>query len=368
MQIPLVDLKVQYNFLKKDIDAAIQSVIERTNFIRGDDVKEFDNNFARFYGVKNCVGVANGTDALYIAMKMLGVGSGDEVITVANSWISTSESIVQTGANPVFVDIDEYSNIDVSKIEEKITEKTIALIPVHLYGQPADMKAIAKIAEKHKLYLIEDCAQAHFAEFDGQKVGTFGDVGTFSFYPGKNLGAYGDAGAIITNDDELANKMRMFANHGALKKHTHLIDGINSRLDTIQAAILNVKLPYIFQWNQMRAKNAWYYNDILRGVGDIIIPPVRKNVKHIFHVYSIRTKHRDALKSHLNKNGIETAIHYPTALPFMDVYSQYNYKAEDFPTAYKFQSEILSLPIYPELKIEMMDYIADVIKQFFNNL
>jgi len=366
MNVPFVDLNIQYKLLKKDIDSAIQSVIDKTNFIKGEEVEEFENNFAKKYGVKHCIGVANGTDALYIAMKVLGIGDGDEVITVSNSWISTSESIVQTGAKPVFVDIDEFSTIDLSKIEEKITENTIAIIPVHLYGQPADMKAIVEIAEKYKLYVIEDCAQAHFAEFDGQKVGTFGDIATFSFYPGKNLGAYGDAGAIITNDDELATKMRMFANHGALKKHVHLIDGINSRLDTIQAAILNVKLPYIFQWNQMRLKNARYYDDILDGIGDIIIPPVRKNVTHIYHIYSIRTKHRDALMKYLNEHGVGTAIHYPVALPFMETYSNLNHKPEDFPRAAKFQHEILSLPMYPELKMEMMDYVAATIKQFFN--
>ncbi len=366
MNVPFVDLNIQYKLLKKDIDSAIQSVIDKTNFIKGDEVEEFENNFAKKYGVKHCIGVANGTDALYIAMKMLGIGVGDEVITVANSWISTSESIVQTGAKPVFVDIDEFSTIDVSKIEDKITENTIAIIPVHLYGQPADMKAIMEIAEKHKLYLIEDCAQAHFAEFDGQKVGTFGDVATFSFYPGKNLGAYGDAGAIITNNDDLANKMRMYANHGALKKHLHLIDGINSRLDTIQAAILNVKLPYIYQWNQMRLKNARYYDDILDGISDIIIPPVRKNVTHIYHIYSIRTKYRDALMKYLNEHGIGTAIHYPVALPFMETYSNLNHKIQDFPRAAKFQHEILSLPMYPELKMEMMDCVAATIKQFFN--
>ncbi|MFN8259057.1 MAG: DegT/DnrJ/EryC1/StrS family aminotransferase [Bacteroidales bacterium] len=365
MKIPFVDLNIQYKLLKKDIDAAIQSVIDRTAFIKGEEVEEFEKSFAKLYGVKHCIGVANGTDALYIAMKMLGVGPGDEVITVSNSWISTSETIVQTGAKPVFVDIDEYSTIDVTKIEEKINENTIAIIPVHLYGQPADMKAIKAIAEKYQLYLIEDCAQSHFAEFEGKKTGTFGDVATFSFYPGKNLGAYGDAGAIITNDDELANKMRMYANHGALKKHVHITDGINSRLDTIQAAILKVKLPYIFQWNEMRLKNARYYDDTLEGVGDIITPAVRKNVTPIYHVYSIRTRHRDDLMNFLTENGIGTAIHYPVALPFMETYNWLNHKPEEFPRAYQFQHEILSLPMYPELKIEMMNYVAEVIKLFF---
>jgi len=368
MKVPFVDLNIQYRLLKKDIDAAIQSVIDRAAFINGEEVDAFEKSFAKHYGVNHCVSVANGTDALFIAMKMLGIGPGDEVITTAISWVSTSEAIILTGAKPVFVDINEFSNIDVTKIEAKITENTIAILPVHLYGQPSDMKAIADIAEKHKLYLIEDCAQAHFAEFEGQKVGTFGDAGTFSFSPGKNLGAYGDAGAIITNDDDLANKIRVFANHGSQKKHVHLINGINSRMDTIQASILKVKLPYIFQWNEMRLKNARYFDDILEGIGDIILPPVRENVTHIYHIYSIRTKHRDALIKHLTENGVETDIHYPVALPFMEINSNMIYKLEEFPRAVKFQHENLSLPIYPELKIEMMNYIADVLKQFFDKV
>jgi dTDP-4-amino-4,6-dideoxygalactose transaminase len=367
MNIPFVDLRTQYNLLKKEIDGAIQSVIERSAFIRGEEVQEFEQNFADMYQVKHCIGVANGTDALYIAMKMLGIGPGDEVITVANSWISTSETIVQTGAKPIFVDIDEYSTIDSSKIEELITENTIAIIPVHLYGQAADIKTIAEIAARHNLYLIEDCAQSHFTTFNEQKVGTFGDIATFSFYPGKNLGAYGDAGAIITNDDDLASKMRMYANHGALEKHHHIMEGINSRLDTLQAAILKVKLPYIIQWNEMRRKNAKIYDDLLEEVGDIICPMVRENTEHIFHVYCIRTNHRNDLMKYLNENGIGTAIHYPVALPFMEAYSFLNHKLTDFPRAAKFQDQILSLPMYPELKIEMIVYIVDKIKTFFKN-
>ena len=368
MKIPFVDLKIQYNILKKEIDSAIQNVIDRTAFIKGEEVKEFENKFAEMYGVKHCIGVANGTDAIYIALRMLGIGPGDEVITVSNSWISTAETIVQAGAKPVFVDIDDYSTIDVSKIEEKITEHTIAIIPVHLYGQPCDIKAIAKLADENNLYLIEDCAQAHFATFDGQKVGTFGDVGTFSFYPGKNLGAYGDAGAIITNDDDLALKMRMYANHGALVKHQHMIEGINSRLDTIQAAILKAKLPHILQWNEMRNKNAKIYDDMLEEVGDIICPPLRENVEHIYHVYCIRTQHRDALKKFLEENGIETAIHYPVPLPFMEAFGSLNHKTTDFPKSAEFQEQILSLPMYPELKIDMIIYVVDKIKEFFRTV
>jgi dTDP-4-amino-4,6-dideoxygalactose transaminase len=368
MNVPFVDLNAQYKLLKKEIDSAIQSVIDRTAFIKGEEVQEFEQNFASLYEVKHCIGVANGTDALYIAMKMLGIGPGDEVITVANSWISTAETIVQTGAKPVFVDIDDFSTIDCSKIEEKINENTIAIIPVHLYGQAADMKSITRIAEMNNLYLIEDCAQSHLTTFNGKKTGTFGDVATFSFYPGKNLGAYGDAGAISTDDDDLAIKMRMYSNHGAIVKHQHMMEGINSRLDTLQAAILKVKLPYLAQWNEMRRKNAKIYDDLLDDVGDIICPIVRENTDHIFHVYSIRTKQRDALMKYLNDSGIDTAIHYPVALPFMEAFAYLNNRPSDFPKAAAFQDQILSLPMYPELKIEMIQYVTDKIKSFFKSI
>lgn len=366
MKIPFVDLKTQYESLKAEMDAAMHSVIDRTAFIKGPEIKEFEEAYAKAYGVKHCIGVANGTDAIYIVLKMLGIGKGDEVITVANSWISTAETISQTGATPVFIDIDEFSTIDSSKIEAKITDKTKAVIPVHIYGQAADVKNIKQIAQKHNLYLIEDCAQSHFAELDGQKVGTFGDAATFSFYPGKNLGAYGDAGAIITNNDDLAEKFRMYANHGALQKHHHIMPGINSRLDTLQAAVLKVKLPHIQKWNSMRAENAAYYDKILKGIGDIVCPPKRADTKHVYHVYSIRTKKRDALMKQLKENNIGTAIHYPVPLAFMEAYKALGYKETDLPMVAKYQHEILSLPMYPELSEEMMDYVADIIRAFFS--
>lgn len=365
MKVPFVDLKTQYLTLKKEIDGAIQSVIDRTAFIKGPEVKTFEKAYAEKYGVKHCIALANGTDAIYAALRMMNIGPGDEVITVANSWISTSETIGQTGAVPVFVDIDEYSNIDVSKIEEKITDKTKAVIPVHLYGQPAEIKTIKAICDKHNLYLIEDCAQAHFAEYEGQYVGTFGDAATFSFYPGKNLGAYGDAGAVITNDDDLAEKIRMFVNHGALKKHSHKIEGINSRMDTIQAAILLQKLPHILDWNKSRAKNAELYNEKLADCTEIICPPVRKNVKHIYHIYAIRTQQRDALQKYLKEKGIATAIHYPEALPLMEAYKELGYTEADVPNAAKFRNETLSLPMYPELSEDMIEYTAKAIYDFF---
>ncbi len=367
MQIPFVNLKKQYFALKKDIDKTINKIITQSAFIGGEEVDIFEKNFAQKIGVKHCISVANGTDALFIALKTLNIKHNDEVITVANSWISTSETIGLTGATPVFIDIEEdFFNIDTSKIEEKITEKTKAIIPVHLYGQPANIEKIKQIAQKHNLYLIEDCAQAHFAKFNNKFVGTFGDIATFSFYPGKNLGAYGDAGAIVTNNDDYATKIKMFARHGALVKHQHIIEGINSRLDAIQAAVLNVKLPHIDDWNQKRQNNALYYNQLLKNCKKINIPKIRDKAKHIFHLYVIRTEKRDELQKYLKENGISTAIHYPTPLPLQKAYEYLNYTPQDIPVASKYSKQILSLPMFPELTKEEIEYIAKKIINFHN--
>lgn len=366
MKIPFVDLRAQYLAIKPGIDTAIQSVIDDTAFIRGKYVEKFEAEFARKYGVKHCISVANGTDALYITLKALGIGHGDEILTVANSWISTSEIITQAGARVVFADIEpDYYTIDASKIEDKITKKTKAIIPVHLYGQSAEIDTIKDICDDHDLYLIEDCAQAHFATCNGQKVGTFGIAGTFSFYPGKNLGAYGDAGAIITDDDILAEKMRMFANHGALQKHHHEIEGINSRMDGIQAAVLSVKLPYIDEWNEKRYQNALKYNQLLNDIKEIKIPPIRNNTSHVFHVYVIQTKNREGLQKHLQDQGISTAVHYPIALPFLKAYSYLGHSPQDFPVAYSNQGKILSLPMYPELSNDAIHWITGKIREFY---
>lgn len=367
MSIPLVDLKAQYQTIKPEINSAIQNVIDETAFIRGKYVEKFESEYAKKNGVRYCIGVANGTDAIFITLKMLGIGHGDEVITTASSWISTSETITLTGAKPVFVDIEsDYYSIDPSKIVEKITPKTKAIIPVHLYGQPADIIQIQKICEEHDLFLVEDCAQAHFAEYNGKKVGSFGIAGTFSFYPGKNLGAYGDAGAIITDDDSLAKKIRQFGNHGSLKKHDHVFEGINSRLDGIQAAILSVKLKYIDEWNKARFKNALNYTNILNEIEGISTPKIRKKASHIFHQYVIRTAQRDELAAYLRKNEIETGIHYPVALPFLKVYEYLKNKPADFPVADNYQNKILSLPMYPELTEENIYDITNTIYNFKN--
>jgi len=364
MKIPFVDLKAQYLSIKEDIDAAIQNVLDETAFIGGEIVKNFEKEFAEVYGAQNCISVANGTDALYISMKMLGIGPGDEVITTAHSWISTSETIIQTGATPVFVDIEEdYFTIDPKEIEKKISAKTKAIIPVHIYGQMCDMPRIMEIAEENGLYVIEDCAQAHFSEINSIRAGLHGTTGTFSFYPGKNLGAYGDAGAILTNDHDLAIKLKMYANHGALVKHQHEIDGINSRLDTLQAAILRVKLKHILKWTEKRQEKAALYNELLTNAA-VTIPKVRSNSRHSYHLYVIRSEQRDQLRTYLKDHGIPTVLHYPRILPLLKPYEHLGYSAEDFPVAYRYQQEICSIPIFPELTMEQAQYIAETINDF----
>ena len=366
MIVPFVDLKAQYISIKKEIDNAIFDIIDKTAFIGGASVYTFERNFEKKYGVKNCISVANGTDAIYITLKMLGLGRGDEVITVANSWISSSEAISQTGAKVKFADIDpETYTISPSSIREKLTENTKAILPVHLFGQSAHMSEIMTICTERNLFLVEDCAQAHFTEENGQRVGTFGEAGTFSFYPGKNLGAYGDAGCIITNNDELADRFRMFANHGALQKHHHKIEGVNSRLDGIQAAVLNIKLKYIDDWTTQRRLNAILYNTLLSDVNEIILPKERENTKHTYHLYVIRTSRRNELKEYLETRGISCAIHYPKILPNLEAYD-FMRDSSSYPIANQYESQILSLPLYPELSKNQIFYVSECIHDFFD--
>lgn len=366
MKVPFVDLKAQYQSIKTDMDVALQNVIENTSFIGGAGVKNFEANFGALLGVENVVSCANGTDSLYIIMKALGICHGDEVITVANSWISSSETIGQTGAKPVFVDIEPtYLSMDVTQLEQKITSKTKAVIAVHLHGQMADIAAIKNICDKHNLFLIEDCAQSHLSEANAQIAGTIGIAGSFSFYPGKNLGAYGDAGCIVTNDAVLATKCRMFANHGALKKHEHEIEGINSRLDGMQAAVLNVKLPHLKRWTAARQTNAAMYREALSDISQIKCIDEKPNTKHSYHLFIILSEERDELKAHLEAAGIETAIHYPTPLPLLNAYAAEGYTVADFPHAAAASKQMLSLPMYPELTAEQISYIANSIKAFY---
>ncbi|MBA4198257.1 MAG: erythromycin biosynthesis sensory transduction protein eryC1 [Chitinophaga sp.] len=367
MNVPFVDLKAQYQSIKPAIDTAIENVITETAFIGGKYVNQFEKDFQELYGVKHCISCANGTDSLYIIMKMLGISKGDEVITVANSWISSSETISQTGAIPVFIDIHkDYYSIDETLIEAKITANTKAIIPVHLQGQICAIDVIESICKKHNLFLIEDCAQSHLSEYNGIRAGLTGIAASFSFYPGKNLGAYGDAGCIITNDDALAEKCKMYARHGALIKHQHKIEGINSRLDGLQAAVLSAKLPHLIKWTKQRIAAAALYNEALNDIEEIVTPVVRPNSKHTYHLYVIRAKERDALAKHLKEVGIETAIHYPTPLPFMEAYQYLQHQPEDFPVSNQYKDEILSLPVFPEITQEQINYVAHQIKAFYS--
>jgi len=367
MNVPFNDLYAQYLYLKPEIDDAIARTIQNSAFVRGPMVELFEENFAKLMGVDHCVSCANGTDALYIAMHALCVKPGDEVIVPAHSWISTSETVTQAGGKVVFCDTRDIDfTIDVDAIEAKITDKTVGIIPVHLYGHPAQMDDVMRIAKKHNLWVIEDCAQAHLATYEGTKVGQFGDISTFSFYPGKNLGAMGDAGALITGDAQLARRAARFARHGGLMKGSHEIEGINSRLDGLQAAILNVKLPHLADWIEKRQNVSEAYLELLEGVGDLILPKIDPRASHVWHLFVIRTKQRDALKAHLANNNIQTVINYPVALPFLDAYAYQGNRAGDFPRAYEHQSEILSLPIFPEMTAEQIGYVVAKIRSFFD--
>lgn len=364
--IPFIDLSKQYISIKKEIDDAILNVISKNAYIQGPFVKSFEEDFAQKLGIKHCIGVASGTDALTITLKALNIGAGDEVITAANTFIATSEAISSNGAKVIFVDNDDFFGIDTNLIENKITPKTKAIIPVHLYGQSVNILKIQEICQKHNLLLIEDCAQSHFAKYNNQYTGTFGDAAIFSFYPGKNLGAYGDGGAIITNQDALADKIRMYCNHGSPEKHIHLIEGINSRLDGIQAAILSVKMKYIDFWNQKRFEVASKYIEKLSKCNNVVLPKIRPLSSHIFHLFVIRCQNRENLQKYLLENNIQSGIHYAKALPFLDCYRHLNHKINEFPIAARNQDELLSLPIYPEISDEQIEIVCDTIIKFYS--
>jgi len=362
--IPFVDLKREYQEIKDEINEAIQRVLESGWFILGEELRQFEREFASYIGVKHAIGVNSGSDALYLAVKALNIGSGDEVITVSHTFISTVDAITRNGAKPIFVDIDpETYTIDVNQIEKAITKKTKAIIPVHLYGHPADMDPIMEIAEKYGLYVIEDASQAHGAEYKGRKVGSIGHVACFSFYPTKNLGAYGDAGIIVTNDEELAEKFRMLRNYGSPKKYYHDFIGVNSRLDEIQAVILRVKLRHLDEWNERRRKIAKLYNELLED-SDVIIPiPVeREYAKHVYHLYVIRYKNRDKLQQYLLENGIKTQIHYPVPVHLQKAYLNLGIKTK-LPVTERISREILSLPMYPWLDRAHLTKICSLISR-----
>lgn len=362
MQVPFVDLKSQYQEIKSEVDQAIADVIANTAFVSGKYARSFEQNFASYLGVEHCVGVGNGTDGLYIALAALGIGAGDEVITAANTFIATSEAITATGAEVVFVDNDPVTyNIDADRIEAAITERTRAIVPVHLYGQPVDMDPILELARKHDLRVVEDACQAHGATYKGRKIGTFGICACYSFYPGKNLGAYGDAGAVVTGDAELARKIRMYGDHGSDRKYTHDFEGGNSRLDGIQGAVLDVKLRYLEAWTERRIAVAIRYAAALHD--RVVVPTVMNGTRHVFHLYVVRVNNREECQKYLADQDIATGIHYPLPLPFQPAYARHGAKPEDFPVAFGQKDQLLSLPIHGSMPDEQVDCVCEHLAQ-----
>ena len=365
-RIPLVDLKVQYQSIKNEINEKIQDVLESAQFVgfkTNPFIKEFEEAFAKYIGIKHTISCSNGTDAIEIVLRALEIGIGDEVIVPANSFIATSESITHAGAKPVFVDCHpDYYTIDTQKIKKSITKKTKAIMPVHLYGLSAEMDEILKIAEEFGIKVIEDSAQAHGATYKGKKVGTFGIASSFSFYPGKNLGAYGDAGCMITNDDNLAERLRMWSNHGRTGKYDHEFEGKNSRMDALQAAILTIKLKYIDKWNENRIRVAKRYFQNLKST-KFIVPSIPDHSSHAFHLFVVRCENRDMLREELKKNGVETGVHYPIPLPFLKAYEKYNLEKSCFPVSADYMNKLLSLPMYAELTNESVDFICQILKK-----
>jgi len=356
MNVPFIDLQAQIRSLRPEIDEVIADVLNTNAFIDGRYNEIFCENFATFLGVNHCIGVGNGTDGLEIALLTLGIGAGDEVIVPANSFIATAEAVTNVGATVVFADcLSDVYTIDPEDIVAKITSRTKAIIPVHLYGQSANMATICDIATAHDLRIIEDCAQAHGAKYGDKYVGSIGDVGVFSFYPGKNLGAFGDGGAVVTNSAEIAHKVKMLANHGRIAKYEHECIGRNSRLDNLQAGILNVKLKYLSKWNTRRNELALLYNDCLQSVDyDVVTPVVAENCYAVYHLYVVRCSHRDEIAQRLRERGVATGIHYPIALPYQPAYAHLKHTPSDFPVSYAYQSQLLSLPIFPEMTEEQV--------------
>ena len=360
-KIPLVGLYDQYQDIKNEIDRAIESVITTSAFVGGDEVRQFEKEFAAYCETKACVGVGNGTDALYLTLRALGIGEGDEVITVAHTFIATSEAISNTGARAVFVDIkDDTMLMDAALLEQAITPRTRAIIPVHLYGQPCDMDAIMQVAERHGLKVIEDAAQAHGARWRGRRAGSIGDAGCFSFYPGKNLGAFGDAGAVVSNDEDLIERVRMLANHGRLEKYTHKLEGVNSRLDGLQAAILRVKLRHLDDWNQSRRQHADFYFENLAG-GDLRLPVTDDRAEPVWHLFVVRTHDREALQARLKEQGVATGVHYPVPLHLQPACEYLGIPQGKLPVTEAVAAECLSLPMYAELTSPQLERIANAI-------
>jgi dTDP-4-amino-4,6-dideoxygalactose transaminase len=367
--IPFCDLKAQYATIKPEIDAAIQEIIDNSSFIQGPKIKELETAIAAYSGTKFAVGVGSGTDALVLALDAAGIGKGDEVITTPFTFVATIEAIIRMGATPVFADIEEKTyNIDVKKIEAKITKKTKALLPVHLYGHPCDMDGLMALAKKHNLQVIEDCAQALGSDYKGKKVGSFGLAGCLSFFPAKNLGCYGDGGMIITDNQELAEKAAVLRVHGCKNKYVQIMHGYNSRLDTLQAAILCVKMKHFDKWIGQRMENAKYYSQKLSGIKGLVLPFVDSGVKHSFNYYTLAVKagkeKRDDLSAKMNKAGIASGIYYPVSQHLQTVYSFLGYKKGDLPVSEQMQDEVLTLPLFPEMTHQQMDEVVAEIKKY----
>jgi len=364
--IQLVDLRAQYDSIRAEIDPAVAHIIETTSFIMGKPVDTFEREFATYCETAHAVGCANGTDALYLALRAMDVGSGDEVITVPNTFIGTTEAVTLTGARPVLVDVEERSGLlDPRFLEAAIGDRTAAILPVHLFGHPVRMDAVCEVAEHHGLPVLEDAAQAHGGRYRGRRVGTFGRVGAFSFYPGKNLGAYGDGGAIVTSSDELAQKIRMIRNHGRTDKYLHEIEGVNSRLDALQAAILSVKLTHLDEWNQLRRRHAARYCELLADVPELELPPLPSpdEAEPVWHLFVVRTPRRDNLQLALRDAGIACGVHYPIPLHLQPAYRHLGYKPGDFPVAERLAEMSLSLPMYPELTAEQIERVATTVRK-----
>jgi dTDP-4-amino-4,6-dideoxygalactose transaminase len=362
VRVRLVDLNREYQAIGREAEAAIQGVLKRGDFILGQAVQRFEQEFAKFCNARFAVGTSCGLDGLHLALLANGVGPGDEVITAANTFIATAFAISTVGARPVLVDVDEATfNINPSQMESRITPATKALIPVHLYGQPADMEPLLEMAEGYGLKVIEDACQAHGAEYKGKRVGSFGDAAAFSFYPAKNLGAYGDGGMVVTEHQEVAEKISTLRHYGQRAKYEHIVKGGNWRLDTLQAAVLSLKLKHLEEWNHARRKSAAYYGQLLQDA-DVITPLEAPYAKHIYHLYVIRLKNRDQAREHLAERGIETGIHYPIPIHLTPAYQDLGYKRGDFPISERLADEILSLPLHPFLKEEEIEFVAENIK------
>jgi dTDP-4-amino-4,6-dideoxygalactose transaminase len=364
MKVPFADLKALHVPMRAELSEVFQRVLDSNSFILGPEVQRFEEAFAKYVGTGHCIAVSNGTVALQMALMALDIGPGDEVITAVNTFIATAEAISAVGARPVFVDVDpKYYNIDVAAVEKAITPRTKAIIPVHLYGQPADMDPLLELAEKHGLAVVEDACQAHGAEYKGRRAGSMGRMSCFSFYPGKNLGALGEGGAVLCNDAKLAQRLRMLRDHGSVKKYEHVFAGYNFRMEGLQGGFLSVKLPYLDQGNDHRRKAASSYG-LLLADSSVVTPAVMPDARHIYHLYVIQSDDRDGLKQRLGEQGIETGLHYPVPLHLQQAYAHLGYKMGDFPVAESLARRILSLPMFPTIAWEQIEYVCTTVAEF----